>query len=116
MSLLGSIFGDESSFAGKKKDIENGNLSGMFEKSAELPEKPHHVPVERPAKRKEVEVETEETETETRKRKKKRKSKNKETENPTTEGDIEDEKAEGGDQQDASEKEEGPEEKGRRSN
>ena len=112
MSLLGSIFGDESSFAGKKKDIESGNLSGMFEKSAELPEKPHHVPVERPAKRKEVEVETEETETETRKRKKKRKSKNKETEeteNPTTEGDIEDEKAEGGDQQDASEKEEGPE-------
>lgn len=80
MSLLGSIFGDSS-----KKDEKDG-LSGIFDKSADLPEKPHHVPVARPVKRKEVTEGSGEDDEANNKKRKKRKSKNKDGEEENSKG------------------------------
>ena len=52
MSLLGSIFGSTTTTSENNKKDEKGNLSGLFQNSTELPERPHHRPIAKTVKRK----------------------------------------------------------------
>lgn len=80
MSLLGSIFGTEKS----SSTTEGNALSGLFDHSSELPERPHHVPPEpRQAKRKQPEP-AEETPTKRRKPRKPKKVEQEESKDDET--------------------------------
>lgn len=78
MSLLGSIFGNGNDKSDKKKtkksqDTTNVAAAELFAKSAELPERPKHVPKPRTAKRKEQDEKVEEKPEEQEPPKKRRK-------------------------------------------
>jgi nucleolar protein 12 len=87
MSLLGSIFGDSK----KEKEKDGGNhLSGLFEKSAALPETPHHVPVARPrpTKRKKENEEDQKPKKQRKPKKKEEETSKSETEKESNEDDA----------------------------
>lgn len=99
MSLLGSIFGGDGKAADNKKSSkkqknkesspdETSGLTGLFAQSAELPERPKHVPKPRKSKRKEPEN-NKEGEESPKKRRKPRKEKP--TEDSTTTNNNEEE-------------------------
>jgi nucleolar protein 12 len=84
MSLLGSIFGGDSK-------EEKGNLSNLFQKTSDLPDRPHHKPISKPpAKRKSAKEDDEPI----KKKRKKERKKPKEDED-TTEKEETDDKEEG---------------------